>query len=170
MTENSVESTVGGAVVTVRPLHATDTQLEAEFVRHLSADARRLRFLGGVNTLSAAELKLLCDVDGLRSMAFVATTAQDGRETAIGVSRYAPSSKDGASELALTVADEWQLKGIAELLMERLIAYAKEHGVRQLYSVELAENYAMKELARRLGMSAACNPDDTSQVIYSLAL
>ena len=133
MAENSVKSTIGGKVVTIRPLHATDSDLEAEFVRHLSAEARRLRFFGSLKELSAAELKLLCDVDGEHSMAFVATTPQHGHETAIGVSRYAPSSKDGTREMALTIADEWLLKGVAELLMAQLIGYAKSHGVKQLY-------------------------------------
>jgi GNAT superfamily N-acetyltransferase len=160
---------IGGEVVTIRPLHANDTELEADFVRHLSVETRRYRFFGGVRELSAAELKLLCDVDGRQSMAFVATVTKNGHETAIGVSRYALSLKDGAREMALTIADDWQQKGLDELLMAQLIEYAKGQGVKQLYSVELADHYAMHELAKRFGMNAERNPEDGSQVIYSLA-
>ncbi len=170
MTENSIKSTIGGEVVTIRPLHASDTEMEAEFVRHLSEQTRRYRFFGGVKELSPAELKLLCDVDGRQSMAFVATVQKNGRETAIGVSRYALSMKEGVREMALTIADEWQQKGLDEQLMAQLIKYAKSQGVKQLYCVELAENYAMHELAKRLGMSAERDPEAATEVIYSLAL
>jgi acetyltransferase len=156
--------------ITVRPLRATDTALDAEFVRHLSVDARRLRFFCGVRELSEAELKLLCDLDGQKAMAFVATIQKDGRETAIGVSRYAPSLKDGEREMALAVADDWQHQGVGELLLSRLIDYAKSHGVKLLYSVELADNHMMRELARTLGMHARRDPQDPHQVIYSLEL
>jgi GNAT superfamily N-acetyltransferase len=168
MTARSTQSTAQS--VTIRPLRATDTELEADFVRHLSVEAKRLRFFGGVKELTPAELKLMCEVDGERSMAFVATVLNNGQETAIGVSRYAPSAQAGAREMAITVADEWQLTGIAERLMARLIDYARAHGVKRLYSVELAENYAMKELARRLGMTAERDPQDATQSLYSLTL
>jgi GNAT superfamily N-acetyltransferase len=170
MNENSTNSIISGEVVTVRPLHATDTAMEADFVRALSAEARRYRFFGGIKELSPAELKLLCNVDGQHSMAFVATVQKNGHETAIGVSRYALSMKDGVREMALTIADEWQKKGVAELLMAWLIEYAKGHGVKQLYSVELADHYAMQQLAKKIGMSAEHDPEDPSQIIYSLTL
>jgi hypothetical protein len=48
-----MKSNINGEEVTIRPLHATDTAMEAEFVRRLSVEARRYRFLGGVKELSA---------------------------------------------------------------------------------------------------------------------
>ncbi len=170
MTENCVQTDIGGETVTIRALHPTDVAMEAEFVRQLSAQARRYRFFGSVKELSPAELKLLCDVDGKNSVALVATTRKAGREVAIGVSRYAPSQMEGAREMALTIADEWQYKGLAELLMTQLIDHAKANGVKQLYSVELAENDAMRRLAQTIGMRPSQDPEDAAQVIYTLIL
>lgn len=161
---------IGNEPITIRPLLAADAPLDADFVRHLSADARRLRFFCGVKELSAEELKLLCGLDGQDSMAFVATTQTSGRETAIGVSRYAPSLNKGGKEMALAIADDWQDKGLAEILMSRLIEYARSHGVKRLYSVELADNHMMRKLSHALGLEAKQDPDDGSQVIYSLDL
>jgi len=144
--------------------------MEAEFIRNLSVETKHYRFLGGVKELAPAELKRLCEVDGRHSMAFVATVKKDGHETEIGVSRYAEYPGNGAGELAVTIADAWQHKGLGRLLLKRLINYAKTHGVKQLYSVEFADNVAMRELASELGMSVRCNPDDANQVIYSLTL
>jgi GNAT superfamily N-acetyltransferase len=144
--------------------------MEDEFVRNLSARTRHNRFLCGVRELAPTELKRLCNVDGRHSMAFVATVNASGRETEVGVSRYAEYPGDGAGELALTVADAWQHKGLDRLLLKQLITYAKTHGMKQLYSVELADNTAMRALATEFGMSVRRDPDDASQVIYSLTL
>ncbi len=170
MTTEITHPIVGNESVTIRPLLPADSTMEAEFVRNLSAQTRHYRFLGGVKELAPAELKRLCNVDGRHSMAFVATVNESGHETEIGISRYAEYPGDGAGELAITVADAWQNKGLDRLLLKRLISYAKTHGMKQLYSVELADNTAMRELASEFGMSVRRDPDDAGQVIYSLAL
>ena len=72
--------------------------------------------------------------------------------------------------MAVTIADDWQHKGLGRLLALQLIEYARSHGVKQLYSVDLADNSGMRKLAGELGMSARRDPDDANQVIYFLAL
>ncbi len=72
-------------------------------------------------------------------MTFVATAQRTGCETEIGVGRYAPNSKADIREMAVTIADEWQDKGLGKLLVKQLIASARDYGVKQLYSVELAD-------------------------------
>jgi len=153
-------------VVTVRPILA----MESEFIRNLSDETKHYRFLGGVRELPPEELKQLCEVDGSHSMAFVATVPSNGRETEIGVCRYGEGSKDDVLEMAITIADAWQHKGLAQLLLKPLIAFARDHGVKQLYSVEFADNAAMRQLASDFGMSTRNDPDDAEQVIYSLTL
>lgn len=164
------EVTIGGEVVTIRPIRLTDATMEAEFIRQLSPQTKHYRFFGGVKELSAAEVSRLCDVDGKHSMAFVATISREGREVEIGVSRYAENSDQDVREIAVTVADEWQHKGLGTKLMERLIQSARSNGVSRLYAIELADNTAMHALAEDLGMSSCRDPSDSRQVIYSLQL
>ena len=95
---------------------------------------------------------------------------ENGQENQIGVSRYAECPNEGVGEMAVTIVDASQHKGLGELLLKRLITYAKAHGLKQLYSMELADNTAMRELASELGMSVRRDPDDANQVIYSLTL
>ncbi len=149
---------VHATAVTIRPLQATDEALEAEFVRHLSTGAERYRS------------KVPGDVDHERSMAFVATVEQDGCETAIGVSRYVPGRRDAAHELSLSVADDWRHKGIAELLMRRLVAYARRQGVKQLYCVERLDDHDTRQLAHQLGMRTLRDAATPEHVIYTLTL
>lgn len=85
--------TIAGEVVTIRPIRVADAEMEAEFIRRLSPQTKHYRFFGGVKELSPSEVAQLCEVDGRHSMAFVATIRRGGRETEIGVSRYAPNSR-----------------------------------------------------------------------------
>ena len=161
---------IDGERVTIRPIRITDTDMEADFIRRLSPQTKHYRFFGGVRELSPAQVSRLCDVDGTHSMAFVATIRRDGRETEIGVSRYAPNSRSDVREIAVTVADEWQHKGLGAKLMEQLIQSARSNGVKRLYSIELSDNAAMRALAADLKMNVEPDPDDPHQIIYSLHL
>jgi GNAT superfamily N-acetyltransferase len=170
VTTASTHPIVADQSVTIRPIRSTDGLMKGEFVRNLSVETKHFRFLGAVKELSQAEVQRLCNVDGRHSMAFVATVQNDGRETEIGVSRYVQSSKDDVREMAVAIADEWQQKGLGQLLVEPLIAHAKSRGVKRLYSVDFADNTAMRELASALGMGVRRDPGDANQVIYSLTL
>lgn len=162
--------TIDGQVVTIRPIRISDSEMVADFVRALSPQSRNFRFLGGVRELSPQQVKKFCDIDGRHTMAFVATVKDQGKEVEIGVGRYASNSDEDTREMAVTVADEWQQKGLGLQLTNQLIEFAKGHGIKQLYSIDLVNNVAMRELARDLGMTEKRDPDDANQVIYTLAL
>ena len=170
MNATNMQTHRSGRSVTIRPIRIGDQAIEAEFVRRLSPLSKHYRFFGGVHELSPQAVKSFCDVDGHHSMAFIATLEENGKETQIGVSRFAPNNEEDVREMALTVADDWQTEGLGKMLCEKLIAFAKDHGVKKLYSVELADNRRMRDLAHDLGMSAKRDPEDAKQVIYSLSL
>lgn len=156
--------------VTIRPIRSTDAAMEAGFVRNLSAATKHYRFFCALKELSPAEVSQFCNVDGPHTEAFVATVRDEGREVEIGACRYAPGSKSDAREMAVTIADEWQHTELAKLLMEHLMIAAKQYGIRQLYTIELADNQAMRNFAKDVGMVAKQDPSDANQVIYSLGL
>lgn len=170
MTDESHQLEIAGHTVTIRPMCHADADREQNFVRRLSPESKHYRFLGAVRELTPQEIRRFCDVDGHRSMAFVATVEEGGLSRIIGVSRYAPNAESSAREIAITVADDWQNQGLGTRLARALIQHAREHGVRKLYSIDLADNTHMRMLARELGMKAATDPEDARQVIYSMSL
>jgi N-acetylglutamate synthase-like GNAT family acetyltransferase len=131
--------TIAGEIVTIRPIRLTDVAMEKEFIHRLSAETKHFRFLAAVRELPAQDLARFCDVDVKHSMAFVATVRHDGREVEIGVSRYAPNSRCDVREVAVTIADEWQHKGLGASLMNQLIQTARVQGIKQLYSVDACQ-------------------------------
>lgn len=170
MKDESHQLEIAGHTVTIRPMCHTDADREQDFVRRLSPQSKHYRFLGAVRELTPEEVRQFCDVDGHRSMAFVATVDEDNSPRIVGVSRYAPNAESSAREIAITVADDWQHQGLGTRLARTLIQHAREHGVRKLYSIDLADNAHMRMLARDLGMKGSTDPEDAHQVIYSLNL
>jgi acetyltransferase len=72
--------------------------------------------------------------------------------------------------VAVTVSDDWQRRGLATLLMQRLIAVARERGVRALFSTDSSDNESMRALAKVLGFDRRVDPEDRTQVTYTLTL
>ena len=163
-----MEIAIGGQPVTIRPIRM-DMELESDFIRSLTPDSKHFRFLCGASILPASELRRLCDVDGRKRKAFVASVHRDGCEVKIGVCRFAPNASSDVQEIAVTISDEWQHKGLESMLMRALIESAKSTGVRQLYSIDTVDNTAMSALAKELGMSSSPG-SGPRQVVHSLTL
>ena len=136
-----------GSEALIRPIDASDRDgLEAAFER-LSARSRRMRFLGYRKRLTDAELGYFTDVDHADHEALVATDTDGG--AIVGVARYVRSAVDHESaELAVTVADQWQNRGLGTALLARLADRAQEAGVRRFEGLVLVDNRPMIRLLK----------------------
>ena len=141
-----------GTAAWVWPLLPTDRRaLVAEFER-LSPESVRSRFLGPVVHLTEAMLRTLVDdVDGIDHVALVllAEDEDDVLPVAIGrIVRY-PDQPD-AADLAITVKDAWQGRGVASTLVPLLVAQ-RPAGVTRLVTEVAAGNPASLAMLRRAG-------------------
>jgi GNAT superfamily N-acetyltransferase len=159
-----------GTSVLIRPIRAGDAELEREFVERLSRESRRFRFLGEVKSLSPAAIQMLVDVDQQRDVAIVALIADGAHKREIGVCRYNVRSDGVTCECAIAVSDDWQHRGLGTLLMQELIDVARTRGIECMYSLDTADNNAMRELAAHLGFTRKADPNDATLVLHCLDL
>lgn len=164
-----METLRDGSQVTIRPISRADVELERRFIQDLSPEARRYRFLYTIATPSDELLRRLTDIDPAREAALIAVVADGIHEREVGVARFG-TGPDGRAEVAVTVADDWQRRGLATLLMRRLIAVARERGIKVLYSTDPAANEGMRALAMALGFRCSRDPADSTQLLYTLDL
>jgi len=155
---------VDGSVVTVRPIRSDDSAMEADFVRHLSTDARYNRFMTTLRDLPADKLKYLTDVDYVHHVALVATVLREGKELEVGVARYVVDRSGTGCELAIAVDDAWQRSGVAGALMADLMEAARAAGLTRMEGIVLATNHQMLAFARRLGFDLRRDVDDLDTV------
>jgi GNAT superfamily N-acetyltransferase len=158
-----------GSQVTIRPIRVDDMELERQFIERLSPEARRYRFLYTIATPSDTLLRRLTDIDPENEAALIAVIDEGVHEREVGVARFS-RTPDGNAEVAVTVDGDWQRRGLATLLMQRLIAEARERGIPALVSMDSAGNERMRELATSLGFERKADPEDATQVIYTLRL
>ncbi|HEV2679560.1 MAG TPA: GNAT family N-acetyltransferase [Rhodanobacter sp.] len=165
-----IESLNDGTWVLIRPLRTDDREREEDFIKRLSPESRRYRFLGAFKEASPELIDQLMDVDYQHRMAFVALVHDNGKLREVGVSRYSATDEDMHCECAITVADDWRQRGLGVLLMQHLIDLARRNGYKQMYSLDAAGNESMRDLANYLGFRRQQDPDDSAQIIHTLDL
>lgn len=159
-----------GTPVTLRPIRPADAQIEQQFVRGLSAEARYFRFMENLKELTPSMLRQFTEPDYDRHVALIAVTPVEGGEIEIAVGRYVMLENSEDCEFAIVVADEWQRKGIAKQLMQTLIDSARARGLKQMTGDVLAGNRKMLDFATRLGFRFAIDHNDPRQIRATLDL
>lgn len=159
-----------GTQVIIRPLGKDDATLERVFIESLSAQSRRFRFLGQIGSPSDELIRALTDIDYVRDVAFAAIMDIGGTAQEIGVARYSVSADGQSCECAVTVSDDFHGQGLGTLLMGHLIGIARDRGIREMISLDAAENFPMRDLALALGFRREADPADSTQVIHTLSL
>ncbi|MDD5242116.1 MAG: bifunctional acetate--CoA ligase family protein/GNAT family N-acetyltransferase [Sulfuricella sp.] len=149
-----------GTDITIRPIRPEDAEMVQEFVRGLSEEAKYFRFMNTMHELSQSMLVRFTQIDYDREMALMAITEIDGKETEIGVARYAINPDGESCEFAMVVADQWQHKAIGHKLMAGLIDAARDKGLKIMEGEVLASNHNMLKLVATLGFSATTSEDD----------
>ena len=159
-----------GSVVTVRRLEARDVELERTFIERLSPSSRRYRFLESFSSPGETLLTQLTQLDPAREAAFIAVIGAGKHEREIGIARFAEDADRRDCEFAVTVADEWQKKGLGSLLMRHLIAEARSRGIATMHSSDASANEGMRRLAAHLHFRHARDPEDPTQVLHTVDL
>jgi acetyltransferase len=160
-----------GTDMVIRPIRPEDVELEQNFVRNLSEQTKYFRFMQSVNELSPQMLARFTQIDYNREMALIAVVPDGaGKDKQIGVARYSINPDGRSCEFAIVVADEWQRQGIAHLLMQQLIATARNHGLQIMEGDVLSNNHEMLTLAEKLGFIVSTGEDggDVAHVVLRM--
>ncbi|HEY1323740.1 MAG TPA: GNAT family N-acetyltransferase, partial [Streptosporangiaceae bacterium] len=105
-------------------------------------------------SLSPAELRFLTEVDHHDHEAIGALSPADGR--GVGIARYIRDPGDpAAAEIAVTIADDWQGRGLGTELLAQLSDRARQAGICRFTATVSADNVAMKGLLWKLGAKLA---------------
>jgi acetyltransferase len=149
-----------GRDVTIRPIRPEDAEIEADFIRNLSAEAKYFRFMHAVHELTPEMLVRFTQIDYHREMALVAVTEEGGQETEHGVVRYITNPDQTSCEFALVVSDELQGHGLGQRMLTRLMEIARARGLDRMEGEVLSNNRRMLDLVRSMDFQVQSNSKD----------
>jgi len=159
-----------GTNILIRPIRPEDADIEQQFVRRLSPEARYFRFMNALQELSQEMLVRLTQIDYFNEMALIAVRPRDDGEEQIGVARYATNPDLESCEFALVVADAWQGHGIGHQLMRKLMEIARDRGLERMEGQVLSSNTRMLNLMQSLQFTIQRDPEDSAIKQVAIAL
>jgi GNAT superfamily N-acetyltransferase len=139
-----------GSHACIRQGHRSDRELLLRGFERLSPESRYRRFLAARAELSEPTGRYLTEIDHHDHEAMIALDEETG--AGLGVARYVrdPDHPDMA-ELAVTVIDDWQGRGLGTLLLEVISARAHVEGISRFTAVILATNREMMDVLEDFG-------------------
>jgi RimJ/RimL family protein N-acetyltransferase len=131
--------------LTVRPIETTDIALLERAFTRLSRESVRFRFFSPINRLPRPAMLRLATVDHRRREALVAL--HEGE--IVAVARY-DAIDDIEAEIAVTVVDAWQHRGLGLALVTQLALLACSRGYRVFVANVLPDNRSALRLIHEL--------------------
>ena len=157
-----------GTPVFVRPIRPEDEQLYARFFAGVTEQDLRLRFFSPVKTSSHSFVARFTQIDYARAMAFIAIEERTGEM--LGVVRLHANATYDSGEYAILVRSDLKGRGLGWLLMQTIIGYARDEGLRTIEGQVLRENTTMISMCRDLGFSIEVDPDEVGVCIVKLPI
>src|SRR5262245_3335761 len=153
-----------GGTVRIRPIGAADERGLLGLYERLSDESLYLRFFSPVPAPTAAQLERLTTVDYDAHLALVAQLGDD----IVAVARYDRTGPD-AAEVAFSVQDDQQGRGLGTILLEHLAVIARSNGITTFTADTLPNNARMLNVFADAGWKAHRSfADGTVRVRFSI--
>jgi acetyltransferase len=150
-----------GERILLRPIRPEDGAAHVEFFNALEPEDVRYRMFIRMRELSPPQLARFTQIDYDREMAFIATRQRaSGQWETLGVVRVISDPDNIQAEFAVTVRSDLKGRGLGQILMEKVIAYSREHGTQEIVGEALNDNRPVLNLASHLGFELHPSPDN----------
>lgn len=135
--------------ITFRPIHPTDEPKMRNLFYALSQQTIFYRYMRFMERMPRNQVGDSVYIDHRNEVAIVGTIPHPSGEEIIAVGRYYLEPLTNRAEVAFTVRDDWQGKGIGTFLFRHLARIAKRYGIKGFTAEVLPENIAMLKVLRR---------------------
>jgi hypothetical protein len=145
--------TSNGSKFHVRPIQPSDKELVQKGFQELSIKSKYLRFFALRSKLNNTQLNYFTEVDGVNHIAWGILEISNGNPKPVGIGRIVKlKDQPNTAEVAITVVDSYQKKGMGRILFAVLNIVAAHAGIEQLKYCVLSENYFVLEVLKRFGI------------------
>ena len=148
---SAVEKLRNGERIVIRALRPQDRDDLMAAVDRTSGDSLYRRFFAVRRHFTETEESFDLNVDFVSHVALVALADENGQPIIIGGGRYVVG-EPGQAEIAFTVVDKYQGRGLGAALLRHLAMIARQAGLRELVAYVLPDNRAMLKVFEKSGL------------------
>jgi len=165
---SAIETLRDGQRVEIRALAPGDRPALEAAVDRTSPLSLYRRFFAVKTTFTENEAQFFLSVDFKKHVALVAVVNERSRPAIVGGGRYV-LVENGKAEVAFTIIDAYQGKGLGTMLLRHLAAIARSAGLRQFVAEVLSENRPMLDVFEHSGLRMNVRPEpDVAHVTLDL--
>ena len=144
-----------GTTVEIRPAGPGDFDAVKAVHQAMSPDSTYMRFFNISRLAAETEARRICQDPAPGRMALLALAGDE----VVGVASYVSEVPEQA-EVAFAVADHMHNRGVATLLLEHLVSYARSHQITTFTAETLTENKAMLNVFADAGLPVERHYED----------
>ncbi len=160
-----------GTRLLLRPIQPRDADTLRRSFKTLTPHDVRMRFMHPLKEITPEYARRLTEIDPDQALALVLVEAKPPEEALIAaVARTAVDDNGEEAEFAIIVGPEIRGRGLGRYLMEKLIEWGRQRGLRTIYGFILEENQPMLGLADSLGFEIGPCDEDMGVVLARLTL
>jgi len=141
-----------GTQIVYRPIHPTDEPRMRDLFYKLSDASKYYRFMGHVKRVPRSQIEDFVYIDHRSEVCVVGVLPSAAGEEIIAVGNYYLDPKTNKAEVAFTVADHWQRRGIGSFMLKHLTRIARRNGISGFTAEVMAENKGMQTVFNRSGL------------------
>ena len=135
----------------IRALKPQDRDDLMAAVDRTSSDSLYRRFFAVRRHFTETEESFYLNVDFVSHVALIAVADENGQPIIIAGGRYVVG-EPGQAEVAFTVVDKYQGRGVGAALLRHLAMIARQAGLRELVAYVLPDNRAMLKVFEKSGL------------------
>ena len=149
-----------GEKVLIRPIRPEDEPMMRDMFYSFSEKTVHLRFHSFVKAMPHQRLQVFCNVDYDSEMALIGISGAKGHEEVVAVGSYMADASLAEAEVAFTVRDDWQRKGLGTFLFGRLVEIARAKEIREFKALVLPENIGMLKVFHGSGLKTESSTEE----------
>lgn len=156
-----------GTQINFRPMHPTDEPRLKELFHNLSKQTMYYRFMSHIKNIPRREIKNFVFINHRTDVSIVGTLPEAYGEDMVAIGCYYLDEKTNLAEVAFTVKDDWQSKGIGTFLLKHLATIAKRNGISGFTAEVLLENKPMQTVFNKSEFKVTSQPGED---VYSFKI
>ncbi len=151
-----------GTEIRLDSMGACDKQCFADAFDGLSDRTRYSRYHAPIKRLPDSYLESLVQADNRNSVVVVAHIADGDSQEGAGMARYVClKDEPNVAEFSLTIADNFQGRGLGGILLNHLVQHARSNDVFTLRGYVISDNKPMLKLLEKYSCSIERESDGT---------